>query len=161
MAMSMSGPGIAMNMGMPNRPASNLANSFNGGMAPNNMGLGGNQYPMMGPPMRIGHGVMNPGLMQNQMQMQMGLPGAGMMGAQGMGMGNDGGMPLAGMMMPQMNLGMMPGMMGNLGPMGNLAAMGMNMGGFGDGSFPQGGYQNVFGGQGGFGGPQMNGWGPY
>ncbi|KAF8488905.1 MT-A70-domain-containing protein [Gautieria morchelliformis] len=72
MAMSMSGPG--MNMGMPNRPASNPANSFNGVMAPNNMGLGGNNYPMMSPPMRMGHGVMNPGLMQNQMQMPMGLP---------------------------------------------------------------------------------------
>ena len=161
MAMSMSGSG--MNMGIPNRPISNPSNNYAGGMTSNNVSLGNSNgpYPMMGPPMRIGPGVMNPALMQNQMQMQMGIPNAAMIGAQGMGVGNAGGMPMAGMMMPQMNMGMLPQMMGGMGPMTGMAAMGMNMGGFiGDGGFSQGGYQNAFGGQSGFGG-QMNGWGPY
>lgn len=163
MAISMSGPG--MGIGMPNRPISNPSNHFSGGgmTSSNNMA---NTYPMMGPPMRIGPGVMNPALMQSQMQMQMGMPNAAtaMMGAQGMGVGNAGIIPMPGMMLPQMNLGMMPQMMGGIGSIGGIPAMGMNnMGGFiGDGGFPQGGYQNAFGSQAGFGGPQMNGWGgPY
>lgn len=162
MAMAMSGPGIGMSMGMPNRPISSSSNHFPGGMVPNSIGIGGSAgpYPMMGPPMRMGHGVMNPALMQNSMQMQMGMPNAAaMMAAQGMGVGSTGAMP--GMILPQMNMGMLPQMMGGMGPMGGMAAMGMNMGGFvGDGSFPQGGFQNAFGGQPGFGG-QMSGWGPY
>ncbi|KAF8591771.1 MT-A70-domain-containing protein [Ramaria rubella] len=162
-AMSMAGgPGMSMGMGMPNRPMS-TPQHFAGGIAANAMGLGGpgaGPYPMMGPPMRIGPGVMNPTMMQNQMPMGMGMPNAGMMGMGGPGM------PMGGMMMPQMGMGMgmgmMPQMMGMGGP--GMGAMGMNMGSFvGDGGFPQGGFQNGFGGQPGFGGQQqMNGgWGPF
>lgn len=165
--MSMSGTGVGMGMGIPNRPMANSQNNFTSGMGHNNsttgLGAGNSPYPMMGPPMRMGHGVMNPTLLQSQMQI--GMSGAGMMGPQGavMGMQGMGGGAMSNMMMhtPGMTMGMMPQMMGGMGPVGT---MGMNMGGFsGDSVYPQaGGFQNGFVGQPGFGGPQMNmGWGPY
>ncbi|GJJ14000.1 hypothetical protein Clacol_008257 [Clathrus columnatus] len=160
------GLGSMGSMGMP-RPMSAVQPGFSGSIMPHSVGQGPYPYPVMLPPMRIGHGVMNPGLMSNQMALHMGVSNPPM------------GMPMTGMMVPQMgqfsmgpmvqqtggigmNMGMnmnMGGMQGGMGTITGPMGVNMGLGGFGDVN----GVQFGFPGQPGFtGGPQMNlngGWG--
>lgn len=187
MSMSMAGQafptglGPMGNMGIVRPVPMQIQPGFRGPIMPHSVSQG--PYPMMSPPMRIGHGVMNPGLLPNQMAMSMGASNPAM------------NMAMTGMMVPQMgqmgqmgNMGMLPHMGGGMGmgmgmnvnvgggmggmggmvggipgsmaSMGNPMGMNMGLGGFGD----LNGFQNAFTGQPGFGGgAQMNmnrgGWG--